>query len=660
MDGSAHALLIAQNFAGFWLAWRLSKRLLPRVPCAERILSALVLFAGLVQIILIGCGTCGQLTRWGVGSLLALLVLAEAGYSRWKPGQPQPTQPLEQQAGDHGLWNLLGQFLFGLAIIMGLWPAITSGTLFGWDILSYHAVAPAWWLQSGSLDLHPFNFQAYYPLAAELQSLWFMLPHGIDTHANLACVLWVGILISAWAVLMTRLRQRTWLGALALCACLSSPQVAGRLPFFTSSDLAMGSLLFAMHALCWRGTSADENDSRARLFLSGLAGGLAVGIKITAAPHLVIAGLYWSRGGLGGPIQSRALRFTSGALLGGGFWYVRNAVLTGNPFFPAALGPFDGPFDAAAQHGTSLVGLIEKGLPAGQDWLHVWSQFINWPAHLGYLALGGLAIGALRVIRCPQGSVKAHHAMLLASALVFLALFPWQPFSAAANRPAAPPLYLARYLTFPFMVGLALVPSAWTAVHGSPPLHPMGRGGFHRGLRGPQLAVALISLLVLCVWRTEEKTLASTRSLHSVSRPLSAGWKAIESLPPGTRLAAQSFDPPSHTLVYPLFGRRYQLRPTAIDSSGASQSLLHDSWRSHPQNWWWEFTDPVRAGINRSLKNMRACGLDTLVLQRHPWLGNKNNTLSLRRAVLKLTFEKRVYTDPITEIWDISQPTPPR
>ncbi len=646
MEALSHVLFVGQTGAALWLASRWSRRLLPNLAPGERALTTLILFASIAQISLLVCGLAGQLTAGCLAVVMGVGVLAESRLGR-------PTQAIDEDATNPAPppWPWPATATVVLVSIVSAWAVVGSGTLFGWDTLSYHAVAPAWWIQQGNLSLPPFNYQSYFPMNAEVQALWFMLPHGIDAYANLASLIWIAILVAVWVVHAHRLGQARWLAALALAGFLFSPGVAERLPYFTSADLSMASLLAAMLTLTWNPGGVSRPGARA--LLAGLAGGLAMGMKVAAAPHLALAGLCWAKKRSGEWPLIPMAAFVGGVALTGGYWYLRNLALTGNPFYPAELGPFAGPFDAQSQYGTSLLAFIRAGGGEAQTWRILHEEFLNWPTVLGWLAVLGLAVGGICARRTKDAAARGHLWLLAGSALVFILLFPMQPFSASSNRPDAPATFNARYLTYPFLLGLLLLPTLWRAK----PKQQTGVRPVPGILRGPSFVACLVLLMVLSLSKSH-RAAQTTEHLYNTFPMLGPGWRALEQMPLGARVAVQSYDPPSHSLIYPLFGRELQFTPVVVNRSGTSRVKLHERPRSASDSWWGEFNQQVKGSSRARLGNLRDAGVEYLLLQN--WPRGKNirsgSEAVLLRPVKSLPDEQRLFKDPFTKLWRITEP----
>ena len=78
-----------------------------------------------------------------------------------------------------------------------------QGTSFWGDDLVYHATASAKWYQQQKLSLAPHYYSGYYPMNAELFSLWFILPLGRDGMVWMAGAYWT--FCSPW-------RRSSWCG----------------------------------------------------------------------------------------------------------------------------------------------------------------------------------------------------------------------------------------------------------------------------------------------------------------------------------------------------------------------------------------------------------------------------------------------------------------
>jgi hypothetical protein len=646
-------LFVWTNAGTAWVAARLGRRLLPGAGFATRVLAGWILFVALTLASLLALGAVGLLAPVPQALLVGVLVLAA-----WLPGSgAAPADPPEPASPD-GL-SRLAWVVAGAVFLWSCAAVLTNSVSFGWDTLTYHAVSPAWWIQHGSLALPPFNYQSYYPLNVELHALWFTLPFGLDANSNLGSISWLAILFAAFAVHARVLRQQPWLVALALCGFMLAPKVSERLPFHTSPDLAMATVLLAMLAFTW--TPDADRRALGRALLCGVAGGLALGMKPTAAPLVTLAGLFWIWRGWrlqGGARHVGA--FVVGVLLLGAPWYARNWLATGNPLFPADIGPFDGPLTATAQRATSLAPTVAAAWSEPGGSLALLKRLLDWPLWLGLAAAFGYAAGLWGLLRARDRLQRVHISLILVAGLGFLALFPLTPFSGTPNRPDASTVYYVRYITFWFLNGLVLLPSL-APMRKTPALAGGPTGSRPRAVLP---AVVLLALVGVALSTPARARGAATQLAGPTWSALGPAWTALESLPDGARIAVYPHDPPSHALIYPLFGRRLQFEPVAINLDGTPRRPLHETWREHADDWWWEFaargTAPP-AGI--ILRNLRAAGVEYLLLA--DWPGNADPgdwdpTHPRWRFPKLLGADRLLYTSPDAVLWDIRAEEPTR
>jgi len=642
-------LFVWTNAATAWVAARLGRVLLPGAELATRVLAGWILFVALTLASLLALGCVGLLAPIPMAVLVSMLVLAAR---RLNPG----TSP----AADFTVsLSRAGWIVAGAVLLWSCAAVVTNSVTFGWDTLTYHAVSPAWWIQHGSLALPPFNFQSYYPLNTELHALWFTLPFGRDAHSNLGSISWLAILFAAFVVHARILRQRPWLAAMAVCGAMLSPKVSERLPYHTSPDLALGTVLLAMLAFTW----TPETDRRAlgRALLSGVAGGLALGMKPTAAPIVAITGIFWIWRGLrlsGG--ARHVATFAVGVLLLGAPWYARNLLLTGNPIFPADIGPFDGPLTATVQRATSLAPTVASAWNEPGAWLALAKGLLDWPLWLGTLAAVGYVVGLWAMLRARDRLQRVHISLILLAGLGFLALFPMLPFSGTPNRPDAATVYYARYITLWFLIGLVLLPSFATLRKTPAPVTPPA-GSRPRAIIPTLVLLALIGIAASTPSRARGATSQLTGPMWFAEGP---GWTALEDLPDGARIAVYPLDPPSHALIYPLFGRQFQFEPVAINVDGTARLPLHETWRQHTDDWWWEFaTRAERPPTTTVLRNLREAGVEYLLLTERPSVlerGVRQPGLPRWGFPGLLGADRRVYASPYAVLWDIRVEEPPR
>lgn len=217
-----------------------------------------------------------------------------------------------------------------------------------WDNLSYHLPKVAEWVQSHRLVIFetPID-RTYYPANFELFTTWFVLfPHH-DFLIELASVsFYLLACASVYAIARLLGLDRRWGVAAALVYGLTPAP----LQHATSgkNDLPIAALfLFLVAALL--DAKNDAGHPRRRLLLIFLVLCLAIGIKpyvAFLAPGLAVAAVWalrgkpwraWAEAWAAGRARSSwpALVLVAVALLLAGYWFLRNALVFGNPVYPA-------------------------------------------------------------------------------------------------------------------------------------------------------------------------------------------------------------------------------------------------------------------------------------------------------------------------------------
>lgn len=238
-----------------------------------------------------------------------------------------------------GSWSL-GAILVGAALagLVGYWAVSSFGAPSAeFDTNRYHIVNAAHWLTSHEMWSLPFgqpsDHTALEPGNGELLSLWLMLPFGDDRVAYTTNLL-AAVLVALAAMTVAReIGGRSWLGGVAALAVLASGLVTTAFPHSMLTDLwATGGLVGAV-AL---GLTARRSGAGSLWVLAGLSAGLSAGTKyaeLVPAFGVMVVLLAVARAP-----RRAVLLAASGAVATSAFWYVRNAVATGNPIYPQSLG----------------------------------------------------------------------------------------------------------------------------------------------------------------------------------------------------------------------------------------------------------------------------------------------------------------------------------
>jgi hypothetical protein len=394
---------------------------------------------------------------------------------------------------------------------------VISATVFSYAVTTKHA-----------LDRGVFNFD----------SLWYHLPFAVDMvqthsvvgmhHVDTVFTNWfypqnsellhgVGILLTGRDTLSLFLNLG-WLAVAFLAAyCVGRPYGRGpvtaiaaaillechtlvvRDPGAAKNDLMAAALLLASIAIlveAWshsksaghlfryaeQKTGAPSSNPRDgwdrwALAAAGLAAGLAAGTRVTGlamAAALTIAVVVLA--GPGRRWASAAWWFLP-ALAGGGFWYLRNLVVAGNPIPEVhSLGPISLPHPERLQEGRPDFNIVHYATDTG-----VWREYFGPGLHEAFGALwplvvfGAVAAALLALLHGRDRILRWVGAVALFGALAYL----FTPLSAAGaeGEPVGFGINI-RYVIPALLAGIVLLP-------------------LDRSLDGPRRQWGLIAALVL-------------------------------------------------------------------------------------------------------------------------------------------------------------------
>ncbi len=582
-------------------------------------------------------------------------------------------------AGERGARWRAAAAVFGA--LAGMWIAgsLFGPTRFGIDDFTYHAAIPARWLADGSAGLVPTTYQTYFPLHAEALSLWFLLPLRADAFASLGD-LYGWLLVATGTYGVARGLSGSPAAALwAAAAASACRDLLARLGTFAQPDVVGAGAALCAVALAGPTPDGDGETRPGAALAAGAALGIAVGCKVTfGLAALGVVAYLASRSG-----WLRACLAAGAAAIVGGGWYVRDLLATGNPFYPAAVGPFGGPLDAAAQARTKLWTWLVASPDGSSPWPAVASKAWEWPAPLLLLAAVGIAAAVAAEARHRSAAPRGYLALVLALALGLVAAFPFLPFSGTFNRPYAGLEGIAgRYLLSPFALAVSLVvvlerrragrlavadrlaaaalaaslPSIAAAALRGPELVAGAALGVAAGLawrslaRPRVLALALALVVVAAAAALPSKQSRTDGALFATARGdlrPGEGWRALETLPEGARIAYFMPDPAEYTHAYPVFGRRLQHVPVAVERDGSPKPLLHER---PPARWWeaWESLDaPLDPGALAA--NLARSGVGWVAVTR--W--TLGRWPPQREAIRAIPSARRVHADDTTEVWRI-------
>ncbi|MDD4894121.1 MAG: hypothetical protein PHW54_02270 [Candidatus Omnitrophica bacterium] len=252
-------------------------------------------------------------------------------------------------------------FLFVACLILSFTSVKIYASLInpplGWDSLNYHFTFAVEWLKHGNLN-NPIvasddPFPSYYPINGSLFFLWLILPFKNAFLADLGQLPF--FLVSFLAILSVS--RKLGLGKeysfFAACLFIMIPNFFKQLGI-GYVDIMLGGIFLAALNFILR---LKEEFNFKGVIIAALSFGIFIGIKTTALPYsifLLFPFLYliFSRKNSG--IKAKiayVILFLLPVFIFGGFSYIRNFILTGNPFYP---------LDMAISGKTIFKGVIDK------------------------------------------------------------------------------------------------------------------------------------------------------------------------------------------------------------------------------------------------------------------------------------------------------------
>ena len=526
----------------------------------------------------------------------------------------------------------------GIFVAFALFPlvrAVTAGTGYFIDDYGYHSVAVASWVQAGNFRQFMPQFMAYLPLNAELLSCWFALPFHHDGLVVLGGLAWLAMAAVAAAGLVRRGGGSVAVSIFTATLVIASPQLVWQVRTFSACDLAgSASLLAAIYF----STHCKDEHRFGRAVVAGLFAGFAAGTKATFLPVSAVICLFPLFSDK--PWRERWRVFavvTLMTVLLGVIWYFRNALATGNPLFPAQVGPFAGPFQKADQGKFKLIGLLAQVPWTARLWGDMIYRYLDWSLPLGLIALAGY--GRALLCECKPWTTAPTEArgiqrLLLVAGLLQFSLHWFAPFCVGGGyidgRIEVYPRYIMPWFIFGLVLAAPLFASrarvALFAIASLGLLESGQRNGLLGlvGVAGFLVALALIRVIPRQKWKPliiggavavwpllaalapgmHENTGRNLRRHSTTSgKPMGDAYFALETLPAGTRIARFT----NHDYMNsPLFGRHWQFVPVFTDPAGSSLPPLHAEFLANPKLAFFTYEWPTMPSAEQLMDNLRA------------------------------------------------------
>ncbi len=312
-----------------------------------------------------------------------------------------------------------------------------------YDALLYHLAVPAYYLRQGGLAAWENNFFASLPLNVEMLYLFFLQGGGALAAKlfSLLCALLTGALLYTW---LDEKNKGKW-SLLPALLFFSTPE-ALFLAATEKNDLAallfilLGTRFYFLHL---------RAGGRARLLLSGLFWGAAIGSKYVAAYPLaavLISGIFLS-GRPGRKKFSAGLLICLLVLVMLSPWMLKNFVYNGNPLYPYLndLWPNENWSDQQAAYLKKMINPNQGSLSARI--LFPWHLFTR-PYSFGVSSVTGLVFLLVLPLAFSRKLPPEFRQLRNSALLTFLLILPF----ASISRYYLPVFML---LSLPLAAGLA-------------------------------------------------------------------------------------------------------------------------------------------------------------------------------------------------------------
>jgi 4-amino-4-deoxy-L-arabinose transferase-like glycosyltransferase len=287
-------------------------------------------------------GLLGQLNLYTVATVPLLLLVAAVYHTRSHGGGFQDSRTRMRESVDRLVATVaasrLLQVVTGVCLLLASWLVLVAVLVppVNWDSLAYHLPAVVQWIQFEHIFAPPVGI-AYYPKNVELYFLWVGIFLRDSTLFNISQLPFVPLgMLAVYTIARESGRSRES-GVLAALVFFFTPTLVIQ-SVTNYIDVAFASLTLTLFALCY---IYFEESRLTYVVVLGIVGGLIAGAKFTGGP---VAGIGLVAVCLTVAQQTRWREYVThlGIVPGlfvvfGGYWYLRNWAMYGNPLHPIAI-----------------------------------------------------------------------------------------------------------------------------------------------------------------------------------------------------------------------------------------------------------------------------------------------------------------------------------
>lgn len=326
-----------------WASWHVSRRFCPADRWFQHLGHTCLIWYATVVLVGTLLGSVGLLIPWlylSLVGILALVTLVTLGRSDTRQaadiqlGAVQSRgQPFRQSVSWTrvlflGVWTCVASFWVAHTVIYGVLCFPSE-----WDTLMYHLPFVDLWLQHGSLYV-PEHHLWSNPANNELITLWVVGPFSGDFFYSLSNLPAVFLTVRGALEVGRNIGLSFCFRQLAALAVVTHQMVQVQLQGAGNDMAAAGLFLCCLMYVLRYAARARRPD----LLLGVMALGLLAGTKYYALGYALIAILIavWLialRLGKWGAVEAAGYGLV-GMVVFGGYWYLRNLLVTGTPLYP--------------------------------------------------------------------------------------------------------------------------------------------------------------------------------------------------------------------------------------------------------------------------------------------------------------------------------------
>lgn len=237
-------------------------------------------------------------------------------------------------------WDQCAGIILVVCLLLGL-PLVLTPAI-GNDALIYHLAVPKLFLKNHGFYFIPGNIFSHYPLNSEMSFLLGLVLRGDVLAKGIHFVMALSILLGIWQFAGRHISETSFV-PVALVVFYTIPSV------FVNSHMAYNDLTVSLYTFLSVFAFANWYSKRenAWLILCGVFSGLAMSTKYTALllPFLGCFGILWAfrhNKASNRRVVRLLLLFLVCTVAVGSPFYVKNWLMTGNPFYPFLYGIFGG------------------------------------------------------------------------------------------------------------------------------------------------------------------------------------------------------------------------------------------------------------------------------------------------------------------------------